>query len=74
MWIMLRVVSPQGRTFAVPKVELKSEVTWGGKEVGGVGATGVGTLVASDFAATKEGRTTNSRNNNYWASLVAQMM
>lgn len=71
---MLRVVSPQGRTFAVPKVELISEVTWGGKEVGGVGATGVGTLVASDFAATKEGRTTNSRNNNYWASLVAQMM
>ena len=73
-WVMPRVVLPQGRTFAVPKVELESEVTWGGKEVGGVCATGIGTVDASDFAATKEGRTTNSSNNNYWASLVALMM
>ena len=41
---MLRVVSPQGRTFAVPKVELKSEVTWGGKEVGGQGWEGEGVM------------------------------
>ena len=73
-WVMLRVISPQGRTFAVPKVELESEVTWGRKEVGGVGAIGIGTLVASDFAATKEGRSTNNSTNNYWASLVAQMI
>lgn len=44
-WVMQREVSPQGRTSGVPKMELESEVTWGGKEVGGGGscATGMGT-------------------------------